>query len=279
MYIYRGKFNWEDYAENEQFTIIFPSDFDLGQDVFASWTLRDKSKVILSGSIDTVTPSENKIGIFASLSYSIDITFPDGDPDNTTLTANVYHSFKDINTSPQATTLQRDYHITDQFKLGSKSFVAAPISRIYYGTLTTTNNDAKNELFILVIPHIVLPGEPLCAYWMWSAGKTNVNVTGSISSVTGLKLVFTSSTELYTIEGKDPGAVSPMNITLTYRQVATSILLTLVTTPSMEQEEYVLGLSKSGTSSSATSSAQGLLTPAASNFEYYPPSPISLQPK
>ncbi|KAF9523631.1 hypothetical protein CPB83DRAFT_898579 [Crepidotus variabilis] len=256
MYIYRGKFNWEDYASNEPFTIVFPSDFDLGEDVFASWMFRNKDQLILTGSIDSVTPVKNKIGLFASSTYWIDITFPDSDPGKKTLIANVYHSFKDIDTYPQATTLQLVYQITDEFELRSNSLVAFPFSRIYYGTLTTANNDATNELFVLVIPHTVLADEPLCAYWMWTTDKTNVDVTGSISTVTGLTIAYTDGSGNYSIAGDDPGAVSPMDITLTYSSATTSISLTLATTPAFQEVDYVqTQTTTTNTSASATKSS------------------------
>jgi hypothetical protein len=238
MFIYRGKFNWDGYAQNTPFTIIFPSEFDLGDDAFASWTYWDKSQVILVGSVDSVTPVSNRIGLFYNPTIWVDVTFPDGDPDRKTLTADVYHSYKDVNTRPSPSTLTLVYHLGDDFQLPTTSLTASPVSRIYYGALPPSNPDAKNELFILVVPNLVLATESLCAYWM-QTDKTNVDIDGSIQTLTGKTITYTDSTGKYSITGDNVGAEDLIDITLTYSGASTSISLKLAPTPTVVRLKYL----------------------------------------
>jgi hypothetical protein len=238
MYIYRGKFNWGKLAENMPFTIIFPSDFDLGEDAFASWTYHDHSHVILDGSIDSITPFKNKIGLFYDSTMWIDITFPTDDSERKALTADVYHSFDNPSTRPDPSTLTLVYHLADDFQLPTRALIAFPPSRIYYGVFPPSNPDAKDELFILVVPNVVLATEPLCAYWM-QTNKMNVNLGGSIQTVTGKSMTFTDSTGKYTIKGDDVGIEKSIVITLTYSSTNFSISLKMATTPTVAILDYL----------------------------------------
>lgn len=167
MRIYRGEFMWMRHAINQHITFVFPTDFTLGQPVFAFWEWdvdsegEQKSIVQYKGKIDNVKEDGSGFTCFADSEhfYKFDITF-DGSPPQSwlrTIMINKNGSKSDL--------FIATLHYT------SSPSSAIPASRVYIGRVNwsaTLYESAKNELIAAVVPFDFATGADICFYWQWT---------------------------------------------------------------------------------------------------------------
>jgi hypothetical protein len=162
MYVYRGRLDWLNHAENETLTIIFPGTFDLQQPVYAIWQWTTDTKggaktpCLCEGVINRVseTTDANKRTIrFHEAQY---YTF-DGHvslPDQNTLTVTMHKEHGKIKS--RAIVLHLSYSSPD------------PAScRIYIGKLNYAKN-AVDETMLVLVPNALEVDQPVCIYWQWT---------------------------------------------------------------------------------------------------------------
>jgi len=204
MYIYRGKLVIKEWTENEGITVIFPSEFRLGDPVYTCWQWKGSPEKNISafytGTIDelTVTSKDRRIGFYLGEEYSFSATFSDaidklsitmrsasGQVSDETVLDLVYKPNPDVSPDPT-------------------------FPRIYLGKITNYRPYAVDETIIIVAPGSMDEGNPICAFWTWDhlhSGRRKVNedVIATISNVedvwkVGEKFQFRSGSDYYTFD-------------------------------------------------------------------------------
>ncbi len=225
MYVYRGKFDWFEYAVNEAITVVFPTDLILGELVSAFWQWTKDSqgtqKVNTSsnGIIDSVTVAEKKIGFFYDQYYKFDGTVADDS--------------KSLTLVMRKTSGEKSTPFTLQLVYSEPAFV--PNCLVYTGKLDWFYY-AKNEMITLVVPSPSFSdGNTVCVYWEWTVTSTGLKKANhdwvapmKISSKTedGVKqLVIASS--YYRFDGEVNGNRDVVTLTMSKPSGEKSNLITL----------------------------------------------------
>ncbi|KAI0647978.1 hypothetical protein C8Q79DRAFT_542574 [Trametes meyenii] len=159
MYIFNGKFNWSEYAKNENITIVVPASFSLNDPICAYWQWTDdgeghkKANKSQAGVISSVADSVGvyRVGFTFESYYHFDATFSD-DFSSLTLTMS----------SPEG-------NLSDPFTLplqyGDSSGI--PSTSVYIGKLNWLTY-AHDEMVTLVVPSGVSDGAPVGLYYQWT---------------------------------------------------------------------------------------------------------------
>jgi hypothetical protein len=173
MYIYRGKFDWYEYAKDEAITIIFPASFHRGESAYVCWQWtrspegQPKAAFVDIGTVNfesTPTPaSENKFTLSCS-DYKFDVSLT---PEFETLSLVMHHH-------------ENQGRLNLSLVDGGYPTGASTPS-VYVGKMDWSDAmvSAVNELFLVVIPESFATDKPLCAFWQWSKRNdedTKVNV-------------------------------------------------------------------------------------------------------
>jgi len=166
MSIYRGKMNWYEYADNEEFTVILPCGERLNDPInlYWQWTKNSsgepKVNVLSQTTITTVTqtgiPGEVKFSCVCNNYYTFDITSKQYGAQLSILMRN-----------PKGDTSSE--------MILQKFYPSQP--RTYAGKLNWYDY-AVNELFIVVLPAGLGEDLPVTAYWQWTKnaqGEPKVN--------------------------------------------------------------------------------------------------------
>lgn len=225
MYVYRGKFDWFEYAVNEAITIVFPTNLILGELVsaFWQWTIDDegteKVNVSYNGIIDSVTLAEKKIGFFYDQYYNFDGTVAD---DSKSLTL-VMRNPSGMQSAP----------FTLQLVYSEPAFV--PSCLVYTGKLDWLTY-AQNEMITLVVPSpSFTDGNTVCVYWEWTvdtAGHEKANrdlvapMEISSESEDGVKQLVIAE-DYYRFDGEVNGNRDVVTLTMSNPDGAKSNLITL----------------------------------------------------
>ncbi|CVK91354.1 uncharacterized protein FMAN_09495 [Fusarium mangiferae] len=168
MFIYQGKFDWPEYADNETFTIIFPNGVVRANDpvyLFTQWT-KDSHRVRKSKFFQTIVVSDVK-----QLSNTTDISFNlSGSWYSYAITTEQnYAKIKVDMSSPGG---QKTIALDRVWKPQGKVDHDAAL-RIWAGSITI-HDSAIDEQAIFVLPEDYKDGKPVISSWQWtkdSAGK------------------------------------------------------------------------------------------------------------
>ncbi|PIL37640.1 hypothetical protein GSI_01334 [Ganoderma sinense ZZ0214-1] len=178
MFIYNGKFNWFQGAQNETITLVFPAGFALNDPVSAYWQwtndaiVNKKASVSSSGVINshTVTADGYDRIHFSFGYYTFDVTLT---ADFKTLTMTI---------RSQATT-------SGPFDLAVTHINPANIrsTTVYTGSLEWFSY-AKGEMTTLVVPYGVTEGAFFGLYHQWTVNaegveKANARINGAFQNV------------------------------------------------------------------------------------------------
>ena len=157
MYIYVGKLNWFEYAENECITIVFPAGFALKDPVCAYW----QWTVTGSGERNANNPQEAFIDSVTNTSsdYRVQFSFGyyafEGSVSADFKSASLKMSNPQGETSPVTLSLQH----SDAVRVPSTSVFIGKLDWFQY---------SKNEMVILIIPGEVVAGEPVIMSRQWT---------------------------------------------------------------------------------------------------------------
>ncbi|KAJ7437248.1 hypothetical protein B0H11DRAFT_2163930 [Mycena galericulata] len=177
MYVYVGKLNWFEYAQNECMTIVFPAGFALKDPVCAywQWTVdaagNAKSNCTQEGFITGVTNTTAQYYVRFPFSYYA-------------FEGSVSANFSSLSlkmSNPQGET--REVSLS----LLRGDAVRVPSTSVFTGKLHWFKY-SQNEMATLVIPGEVANGEPVILIHQWTddgAGNSQVNhpVSGTLSTV------------------------------------------------------------------------------------------------
>jgi len=193
MYIYRGKLDFSPNdsqdATNEGITIIFPSEFRLGDPIYTCWQWSTLGKMTnvpcwLTSIIDSVDNSDtdvNKIGFYSG-DYRFD-GFLSGSKGIEELSLMV-RSGNIVGTA-----------INTKLVFGPDSGptvdLGVMVPRIYLGKFANYAPHSIDQLLLVIIPGTVGEGNPICAFWQWteSDGSTKVNVDFTSYKMTNVEKV------------------------------------------------------------------------------------------
>ncbi|KAF5531756.1 hypothetical protein FMEXI_12809 [Fusarium mexicanum] len=177
MFIYQGKFNWPELADNETFTVIFPNGVVRANDpvyVFTQWT-KDSSRVLKSKFFQTIVVSDVK-----QLSKTTDISFNLSGPrySYAITTEQNYAKIKvDISGPGGQKTIALDRVWKPEGKVDHDAAL-----QIWAGSIViedTAQGSAKDEQAIFVLPEDNKDGKPIISSWQWtkdSTGKAKTTV-------------------------------------------------------------------------------------------------------
>jgi hypothetical protein len=172
MLIYRGKMNWDDYADNEEFTVILPfgtSRLDDPIHLYWQWTkaatgatkLNVLARTTITSAIQTAVKGEAGFSCVHDDYYTFDITSKQSGEQ-----LSVYMRNPKGYTSAEMV-LQR---FSPSRVLPDSAFPMSPerpIPRIYAGKLNWFDY-AVNELFLVVLPDGLGRSYPATAHWQWT---------------------------------------------------------------------------------------------------------------
>lgn len=204
MYIYVGKLNWLKYAVNEQFTIVLPVGFNLGDAAcaFWQWTIDDKNNEKVNqkyiGTVSSVTASEDKVVLFGGESYYKFAAVRSKDYKTLTVTMS-----NKPGTTADATTLQLVYPSTP-------SLYGNVGCSIYTGKFDY-HWYAENEMITIIVPGSTGFKIPICVVWQWTEDKDGIKksgeawVTDPIYSVVGGKTFSIAQDGYYSFDGEVTG--------------------------------------------------------------------------
>ncbi|EXM13051.1 hypothetical protein RAB80_011396 [Fusarium oxysporum f. sp. vasinfectum] len=168
MFIYQGKFDWPEYADNETFTIIFPNGVVRANDpvyLFTQWT-KDSHRVRKSKFFQTIVVSDVK-----QLSNTTDVSFNlSGSWYSYAITTEQNYAKIKVNMSSPGG--QKAIALDRVWKPQGKVDHAAAL-RIWAGSITVHDN-AIDEQAIFVLPEDYKDGKPVISSWQWTkdtAGK------------------------------------------------------------------------------------------------------------
>ncbi|RKL46664.1 hypothetical protein BFJ70_g3149 [Fusarium oxysporum] len=184
MFIYQGKFDWPEYADNETFTIIFPNGVVRANDpvyLFTQWT-KDSHRVRKSKFFQTIVVSDVK-----QLSNTTDVSFNlSGSWYSYAITTEQnYAKIKVDMSSPGG---QKAIALDRVWKPQGKVDHDAAL-RIWAGSITI-HDSAIDEQAIFVLPEDYKDGKPVISSWQWTkdtAGKAKT------TAFKGAPLKFVSS--------------------------------------------------------------------------------------
>lgn len=184
MFIYQGKFDWPEYADNETFTIIFPNGVVRANDpvyLFTQWT-KDSHRVRKSKFFQTIVVSDVK-----QLSNTTDVSFNlSGSWYSYAITTEQnYAKIKVDMSSPGG---QKAIALDRVWKPQGKVDHDAAL-RIWAGSITI-HDSAIDEQAIFVLPEDYKDGKPVISSWQWTkdtAGKAKT------TAFKGTPLKFVSS--------------------------------------------------------------------------------------
>ncbi|CDH19322.1 hypothetical protein XBKQ1_2070001 [Xenorhabdus bovienii str. kraussei Quebec] len=169
MYIFRGKIDWFQYANNEAFTLIFPNDIAFNEPAIAIWQwswLDDGSVKVPTnreGIIDGLVRVDSKLHINITCDYyKFDAVLSD-DKQSILLTMKTGDG-----TSSSQTTLSLSYSLEEY---GSEC-------DIYSGKLSWSGY-AENQTITVVAPKKLSAGAPIFTYWQWD-NKNNIDIIGTV---------------------------------------------------------------------------------------------------
>ncbi|KAI0667597.1 hypothetical protein C8Q78DRAFT_312143 [Trametes maxima] len=162
MYVFNGKFNWLDYAENENITVVVPVGFALNDPICAYWQWTDDGE-------GNKKVNKSQVGVISSVANSVDgyhigFTFE-----------NYYRfdaTFSDDRSSLTFTISSPEGNLSDPFTLplqyGDASSI--PSTSVYTGKLNWLTY-AYDEMVTLVVPSGVFDGAPVGLYHQWTVSK------------------------------------------------------------------------------------------------------------
>ncbi|KAK0447805.1 uncharacterized protein EV420DRAFT_1622339 [Desarmillaria tabescens] len=166
MYVYRGSLFDSSYAVNEAITIVFPTDFCLGELVSAFWQWtkdaegNEKVNVSYNGIIDSVTLAK-KIGCSYDHYYRFDVTL-----------AADFKSLTLMMCSPSNNTSAT---FTGTLQLSYSEPPFTPRCLVYVGKLDWLAY-AKNEMLTVIVPSTFNEGDPVCVYWERNEFVTSMEI-------------------------------------------------------------------------------------------------------
>ncbi|KAF5703547.1 hypothetical protein FMUND_12949 [Fusarium mundagurra] len=170
MFIYQGKFDWPEYADNETFTIIFPHGVVRANDpvyLFTQWT-KDWNRVRKSKFFQSIVVSDVK-----QLSNTTDISFNlSGARYNFAITTEQNYAKVKVDMSSRGS--QKTFTLNRVWKPEGKVDHDAAL-RIWAGSIKIDDGaSAIDEQAIFVLPEDYKDGKPVISSWQWtrdSAGK------------------------------------------------------------------------------------------------------------
>ncbi|KAI5897133.1 uncharacterized protein SCHCODRAFT_01124701 [Schizophyllum commune H4-8] len=155
MLVYNGKINWQQRADNECLTVVFPAGLALKDPVCAYWQWSDtaKTNVHQYGTINVVRKigTEYKI-TFALTDFLFDAEFT---PDYKNMTLKMYTATDTTTTS--TSTLLRWTSLPN----------LVPSTKVYTGKLNW-GDFATNEMMTLVVPNGISPRAPVSLYFQFT---------------------------------------------------------------------------------------------------------------
>lgn len=171
MYVYVGKLNWLEYAQNECITIVFPAGFALDDPVCAywQWTVnsagKEKANATQNGLITSVTKTASE--------YSVRIPFDYYAFEGTVSADFSSLSLKMFNPQGDTTSVSLSLQRDDGVRIPSTSIFTGKLDWLEY---------SKNEMVTLVIPGEVATGGSVILNHQWTedaAGNVKANHTVS----------------------------------------------------------------------------------------------------
>lgn len=157
MYVYVGKLDWLEYAQNECITIVFPAGFALNDPVCAywQWTVdgagKEKSNSTQNGFITSVTKATSE--------YSVRFPF-----DYYAFEGTILADFSSLSlqmSDPQGATkpVSLSLQLNDGVRIPSTSVFTGKLDWLQY---------SKNEMVTLVIPGTVANGGSVILSYQWT---------------------------------------------------------------------------------------------------------------
>ncbi|KAF5645130.1 hypothetical protein F52700_2330 [Fusarium sp. NRRL 52700] len=172
MFIYQGKLNWPELADNETFTVIFPNGVVRANDpvyVFTQWT-KDSNRVLKSKFFQTIVVSDVK-----QLAKTTDISFNLSGP-RYSYAVTTEQNYAKIKVDMSGPGGQKNIALDRVWKPEGEVDHDAAL-RIWAGSIVieeNVNGSAKDEQAIFVLPEDNKDGKPVISSWQWtkdSAGK------------------------------------------------------------------------------------------------------------
>ena len=211
MYIYRGKLDfWSSnlkHATNEGITVMFPSEFRVGDPVYTcwQWSASGNSTNVpcwLTGTIDSASfldIGKNEIGFYYGSDYRFDAMRPypclaDNDSQYCRFDGTFSTGLRGIDKLSLVVQSGNVIGIADTllvFKPASKPIIdpGVIVPRIYIGRLPNDAPYSVDELFIVVIPGgVVAERKEILSFWQWTAAYYNINISKDNDSYTHSKM-------------------------------------------------------------------------------------------
>ncbi|KAF5677183.1 hypothetical protein FDENT_9265 [Fusarium denticulatum] len=174
MFIYQGKFNWPELADNETFTVIFPNGVVRANDpvyVFTQWT-KDSNRVLKSKFFQTIVVSDVK-----QLAKTTDVSFNLSGP-RYSYAITTEQNYAKIKVDMSGPGGQKTIALDRVWKPEGEVDHDAAL-RIWAGSVripdsATVHGSAIDEQAIFVLPEDNKDGKPVISSWQWTkdaAGK------------------------------------------------------------------------------------------------------------